>query len=734
MPSEFLALLSSASNLLQVVIGFSLIIVIHELGHFLAARWAGIRVLAFAVGFGPALFSYRPGLGWRKGSSEAEYKARTGVRPDQDAPTPAATAISCTEYRLNSLPFGGYVRMLGQDDSDARIRSAAPDSFQSCKVWKRMIVISAGVVMNLILAAILFVVVFLIGLRVEPAKIGIVAPKSPAAKAIATNAAALHVTEDGLQPGDLITRIDGSRPADFNDIFLAAAMAGPGEAVHFEVEREGVSAPLLFNIIPESGEVSHMLELGVGPAASDTLVKAAPRDRSTFDSLLSRAGLTGVEPGARLVQIGGVERMRSVYELSRAVEASNGAPVPVVFENPGENGAPGVMVSGSVRPERELQIVQFRPDPQSTEPRATRHILGFLPLLRAASVESGSAADRAGIKAGDVFVQLGGVEWPSIVDGVAEIKRNAGRTIPIVVQRTDPASGETREVVVEGAKVSTEGTLGFNIDTSPFHDPRVTAWPAALVYAGEAAPGATPTQPPTPPAAALNLLRGSRILKVGDRSIATFNDLASALIDAAKSAGSNPGAAGEAVVVPLTVALPLKEKVTQTFELKIPAEEAKAVAQLGWRSPLEPAEVFELERVTQQAAGPLDAISLGLLRTKSVMTSTYVTFLRLFQGTVKVEHLKGPVGIAHIGTQVASRGTTWLLFFLALISVNLAVVNFLPLPIADGGHFIFLLYEQITGKPVSVAVQNGASIVGLALIVGMFLLVTFNDVSQLFGP
>ena len=118
---------------------------------------------------------------------------------------------------------------------------------------------------------------------------------------------------------------------------------------------------------------------------------------------------------------------------------------------------------------------------------------------------------------------------------------------------------------------------------------------------------------------------------------------------------------------------------------------------------------------------------------RSVMTSTYVTFARLFQGSVKIEHLKGPVGIADVGTKVARKGFVWLLFFLALISVNLAVVNFLPIPIADGGHFIFLLYEQITGKPVSVAVQNVAAIAGLMLVIGMFLLVTYNDIANLIG-
>ncbi len=167
-------------DFLLVVMGFGFIIFIHELGHFLAARWAGIRVLAFAVGFGPPIVTFRKGLGLRRGSSEREYLNSL----DSKGPA-AAHAISPTEYRLNWLPMGGYVKMLGQDDLDPTAVSAAPDSYQNCKPWRRMVVISAGVVMNIILAAILFVIVFNTGLKTEPAAIGEVEPGSAAAIAVA---------------------------------------------------------------------------------------------------------------------------------------------------------------------------------------------------------------------------------------------------------------------------------------------------------------------------------------------------------------------------------------------------------------------------------------------------------------------------------------------------------------------------------------------------------------------
>ena len=232
--SDLLGLAATAFDLLLVVLGFGFIIFIHELGHFLAARWAGIRVLAFAIGFGGAAVSYRKGMGLMRGSSEGEYlQLQKAWREGVSKIDPAT--ISSTEYRFNWLPFGGYVKMLGQDDANPRAVSDAPDSYQSCKPWKRMVVISAGVVMNLILAATLFVGVFMYGLRAEPAKVGGVMPGSPASRAVAIGDAA----RPGLEPGDVITSINGRKPNSFNDLILATAMTERGGTLRLTVDRPG---------------------------------------------------------------------------------------------------------------------------------------------------------------------------------------------------------------------------------------------------------------------------------------------------------------------------------------------------------------------------------------------------------------------------------------------------------------------------------------------------------------
>src|SRR5688572_5167376 len=107
--------LAYIGTLILLILGFGFVVFWHELGHFLAAKWAGVKVEQFAVGFGHAIGSWRKGMGFRWGSSGREYEQilrseSTGTNRRDPS------EIGETEYRLNWLPLGGYVKMLGQDD------------------------------------------------------------------------------------------------------------------------------------------------------------------------------------------------------------------------------------------------------------------------------------------------------------------------------------------------------------------------------------------------------------------------------------------------------------------------------------------------------------------------------------------------------------------------------------------------------------------------------------------
>jgi regulator of sigma E protease len=135
----------------------------------------------------------------------------------------------------------------------------------------------------------------------------------------------------------------------------------------------------------------------------------------------------------------------------------------------------------------------------------------------------------------------------------------------------------------------------------------------------------------------------------------------------------------------------------------------------------------------RQTYNPITAAGWGVTETKFSIVQVYLTLQRLVQRTVPVSNLSGPLGIFSAGASAADRGADWLIWFTALISANLAVVNFLPIPIVDGGLFLFLLAEKITGRPPSPRLQTAAQVVGLALLGSLFLFVTYHDVLRIFG-
>ncbi|MFO0856999.1 MAG: site-2 protease family protein [Phycisphaerales bacterium] len=719
--------LSTTFDLLLVILGFGFIVFIHELGHFVAARWAGIRVLAFAIGFGPALVSYRKGLGFRKGSSESEYldtlkregelatKRAAGDRPNSTSPL--THSISPTEYRLNALPFGGYVKMLGQDDVDATSRSDAPDSYQSCVPWKRMVVISAGVIMNVILAAALFVVVFMVGREVDPPVIGGVEPGRPAA--LATPQAAWSQVGIGLQAGDIIERIGDETPRTFDDMAIAAAMAEKNVPLLMQVRRTGHAEPIMFEVTPKKNSLTGMQDMGVVPSLSATV-------DSDFGNL--RKGMV-------LTHVGG-KQVSSVHELGRVVRDSGGSPVIATFKD-----EKGVSIDQSVTPQPELQVAFISGESAGKQVvREQSHVLGLSGVMSVATEETAvpEKVRQLGLQPGDIFARLGNLEFPSLSDGRAQVAANAGKQVRAIVLRkkiVSPQSeaGTTEDGVVfmqvdlGSLPVNRKGQIGIGV-TETAADLTLLSAPI-MKWQDSAGNSHTSSTPAISPGSIIRAVNGVEVANLRDiqrvlRKAVLENTSAEpptvtlSVVPAVSGAPQLPGLA-----VPDATSVEMSWKLTKT--------DADELRELSWLSDLRVA--FKPAKTTLQATGPIDALKIGLAETKRMMLMTYLTFVRLVQGTVKVEHLKGPVGIAHIGTLFAERGFIWLLFFMAMISVNLAVINFLPLPIVDGGQFLFILYEWIRGKPVPVGFQNAVTIAGLVLIGGMFLFVTYNDIRNLIG-
>ncbi|MBW1778009.1 MAG: RIP metalloprotease RseP [Deltaproteobacteria bacterium] len=139
------------------------------------------------------------------------------------------------------------------------------------------------------------------------------------------------------------------------------------------------------------------------------------------------------------------------------------------------------------------------------------------------------------------------------------------------------------------------------------------------------------------------------------------------------------------------------------------------------------------------AAGKTDLVDIGFfaavkesfVQTYAVAKLTVVSIVKLIQGTLSVKTLGGPIMIAQMAGEQAKAGAGALIFFIALISVNLAVINFLPIPVLDGGHLMFFFIEAVTGKPVSLKMREMAQRVGIFVLVLLMIFVFYNDIARI---
>ena len=131
--------------------------------------------------------------------------------------------------------------------------------------------------------------------------------------------------------------------------------------------------------------------------------------------------------------------------------------------------------------------------------------------------------------------------------------------------------------------------------------------------------------------------------------------------------------------------------------------------------------------------GPLKAVWAAVEETASLTMATLDALGQIISGNRSAEELGGPIRIAQVSGQVAEDGLVTVFWFMAVLSINLGLINLFPIPMLDGGHLLFYVYEAIRGKPLGERAQEYGFRVGLAMVLGLMIFATWNDIKNIFG-
>lgn len=681
-------------NILLVAIGFGAFVLVHEFGHFLLAKLCGIKVEAFSIGFPPILAGIlRTERGLRvrilpqffpkgDGSDDGKLSFTVGKKP---------LRAGETEYRIGVIPFGGFVKMLGQEDVGPIKESDDPRSFANKSVGARMAVIAAGVVFNAISALIVFMIVFLIGINRVPAVVGGVAADSPAARA-------------GLVSGDEIIEISGrKKDLDYYDVAVAAALSKRGEEVELKVRHKDGSIGD-YALAAEQKPGGEVKEFGIIMPQSLTIAEVSDANEM-FEK-------TGLRPGDRIKSVNG-RSVESYWDFEEIAREAIAPAVAVEAERTDEGGESEVTAA--------IKLSLVAADIKNEAESETGHICSMVPRLRLEAVSkkppsfaeklkrlfSGKKGDEdikavEELRSGDIILAAGEVETPTYKELREVTTEYEDREMPIKVLRTgDDGAEEELTITVTPKRSKKDDRVVIGIFIVPAFDAE------HAVVAKTISTEDWPTE--------LEIPRGAVITAVDKVKVSSFYDV---VREIRRKAGKR-----------VEIAYRVGEKETGGVTLDVKADEKFTAVQSVFADfvPFKP-----LERL-YKAGGPVDAIGMGYRKTVMFIAQAYITLKGLATGLFSPKGLMGPVGILTFSYRiVAERPLIDYAYFLGLISASLAVFNILPLLPFDGGFIVFLLIEKIKGSPVSVRVQEKIASVGWVLVIALILYVSFNDIVRSF--
>jgi regulator of sigma E protease len=313
------------------------------------------------------------------------------------------------------------------------------------------------------------------------------------------------------------------------------------------------------------------------------------------------------------------------------------------------------------------------------------------------NVTENSPAARAGLMTGDRILEINETPVLSWDEIEASVRQDMGRPVSLKIRR----AGETLEVSVTPEKKAGKNIFGeskesWDIGISP------------LIY-----PIVGRVMKDTP-AEKAGLREGDRIIDIGGTELKTWQDVTSIIHE-------NPGRELRFKIKrndQLMELLISPEKKTE----KTPDGKEKAIGLIG----ISPAPNDFVRKF-----GPVKALSLGVTRTWEISELTLVSIVKLIQRVIPAETIGGPILIFQMAGQQASHGAMNFFSFMAVISINLGILNLLPIPVLDGGHILFLGIEALRRKPLSEKVIMASQRVGLAVLLMLMAFAFYNDIVRL---
>ena len=318
-----------------------------------------------------------------------------------------------------------------------------------------------------------------------------------------------------------------------------------------------------------------------------------------------------------------------------------------------------------------------------------------------------SPAEHAGLQAGDVVVAINGSTVASWSDINRLIADGQGSEVRITARR----DGTPFEVAVTPQTKVAKDLLG---DDAPYYDIGFSGLAPLKAVVGDVADGY--------PAKKAGMQPGDLIVAIDDHPVDSWNTMKSIISQSKGEPLAVRFVRGEeTLTVDITPVLYSEENVI--------GEKVDSY-RIGISTP--GINIPEADRITIKR-GPFQAIAESVDQTYQISRLTLLSIGKLIKGTVSTKTLGGPIMIAEMAGQQAKAGFTNLIFFIAVLSINLAVLNFLPIPVLDGGHLMFFLIEAAIRRPINIRMREIAQQAGIFLLILLMIFVFYNDIMRIFS-